>query len=353
MLIVVFIIVLWFILWSSAVFVLAAPSHRHYDKTVGEFFSSDSDDIDANNKFLKDFHQAHKNAFNTRSLKQGLSLAREFADNLSSDHISESEFISTTNTVFNAEWTIAPNVSTSRRVLFFHGGAFAVGSARGHRKFTDRLSQLCNAAVLSVNYRMLPEHSRKSGIYDARKAYHWIINNGPFEQSACDLLVLAGDSAGGNLALMLSSWSRKNSVRRPDAVIGFSPSLDSTLSSPTIKKNQKTDKILGGSVGKLSYLPRPILLWATLLILRMNPSNPCVSPLFYHLKDLPPTLIQASSSEMLLGEAIRYTNKAISAGSTVKLQIWQDQIHDWHLFSMDTGSANQAWDEVQKFISTI
>ena len=74
------------------------------------------------------------------------------------------------------------------------------------------------------------------------------------------------------------------------------------------------------------------------------------APIYTRPRFLPPTLIQASSSELLLGESIRYTNKARQAGSYVTLQIWQDQLHDWQLFNHGHGSANDAWDKVSEFI---
>ena len=152
---------------------------------------------------------------------------------------------------------------------------------------------------------------------------------------------------------MLSSWSKSGAVKRPDGVIGFSPSTDMTLSSPTIKRNRETDKMLGEGLGLLAKLPKALQMWVGLLTMRINPSNKLASPVFGDLSDLPPTLIHASSSEMLLGEGMRYTNKAIAAGSPVTLQVWKNQLHDWHLFNMHSGSAKQAWSEVKKFIDRL
>jgi acetyl esterase/lipase len=190
-------------------------------------------------------------------------------------------------------------------------------------------------------------------IIDSQNAYQWILENGPDGPQNCDLLIVAGDSAGGNLALMLSNWSKDGAARRPDGVIGFSPSTDMTLSSPTIRRNRETDKLLGEGLGLLTKLPTALQMWVGLFSMRINPSNKLASPVFDNLSDLPPTLIHASSSEMLLGDCIRYTNKAIAAGSLVKLQIWKNQMHDWHLFNMHSGSAKEAWTEVKKFIDNL
>ena len=93
--------------------------------------------------------------------------------------------------------------------------------------------------------------------------------------------------------------------------------------------------------------------WLQLFVLRMNPADRSASPLFYELKDLPKTLIHASSTEMLLGESVRYTNKAQANGSDVSLQVWENQLHDWHLFNRTRGSAGAAWQEIEKFVKSL
>jgi len=182
-------------------------------------------------------------------------------------------------------------------------------------------------------------------IKDSQQAYRWMLEHGPNDDQAAAFVLTAGDSAGGNLALMLSSWTKVANIQRPNGVIGFSPSTDMTLASPTIKSNRSSDKLLGEGLGLATKIPKPLRAWISLVVLRMNPANALASPVFGDLSELPPTLIHASSSEMLLGEAMRYTNKARAHGSSVSLQIWKNQQHDWHLFNMHKGSAIQAWSE--------
>lgn len=350
----------WFIvicviaaLWIIAITVLSGQDLRQFDIEVGERFDADPQDLEATQRLLDEIRVVRKDVIASKSLKKGLGIVREFADNLSADLETDTEFTSVDIYGVAAEWAVAKGATPNRRVLFLHGGAFLFGSPKGHRKFSDRLSKIANAAVLSVDYRMLPENSRKASIIDSQHAYHWILNNGPEGKAEVEFLMLSGDSAGGNLSLMLSSWSKRNASRRPDAVIAFSPSTDMTMASPTIRGNQKTDKMLGEGLGPLAKLPLSIRAWVSLCSLRMNPANELASPLFGDLANLPPTLIHASSNEMLLGESIRYTNRANAMGSDVKLQIWKDQIHDWHLFNMGYGSAEVAWDEVEKFVDAL
>lgn len=339
--------------WLIAMFLLCGPDLSRYDSRVGEYFDDHPDDTAATNEFLTVIRGVRHDARKSKSIKEGFSAIRKFADELSADLQTDTVFSAATANGVACEWAVATGADTSRRVLFLHGGAFLFGSPKGHRKFSDQLSKLANAAVLSVDYRMLPEHSRMKSIVDSQQAYNWVIENGPDGKQSCDFLLVAGDSAGGNLALMLSAWSKNSAAKRPNGVIGFSPSTDMTLASPTIKRNRETDKILGEGLGKLAKLPKALRMWLGLFSMRINPANSLASPAFGDLSDLPPTLIHASSSEMLLGESMRYTNKAIAAGSSVKLQIWRNQVHDWHLFNMHTGSANDAWGEVKKFIDSL
>jgi monoterpene epsilon-lactone hydrolase len=339
--------------WLIARFILSGPDLSRYDSHVGEIFEEHPEDVTSTEEFLKVIRGVRRDSQKTKSLKQGFAVVRKFADELSDDLQTDTAFSSVSANGVNCEWAVASGADTARRVIFLHGGAFLFGSPKGHRKFSDQLSKLANAAVLSVDYRMLPEESRMTSIIDSQQAYQWIIENGPNGPQDCDLLIVSGDSAGGNLALMLSNWSKHGATRRPDGVIGFSPSTDMTLSSPTIKRNRESDKMLGEGLGLLAKLPTALQMWVGLFTMRINPSNKLASPVFDDLSDWPPPLIHASSNEMLLGDGIRYTNKAIAAGSPVKLQIWKNQMHDWHLFNMHTGSANEAWVEVKKFIDSL
>ncbi|RBP49369.1 alpha/beta hydrolase [Arenicella xantha] len=333
-----------------ALYILSGQDLRQFDSQIDDIFDAHPDDSAALKRLIPILQTVRKDASRTKSLKKGLAVVRDFADNISADLETDSEFRPVIANGVKAEWAIAKGADPQRRILFMHGGAFIFGSPKGHRKMADQLSKLANAAVLSVDYRMLPEHGRRASILDTQAAYHYILVNGP--DGACPLsyLLVSGDSAGGNLCLMISSWSKKHAARRPDAVVAFSPSTDMTMTSPTVKANIKTDLMLGEGLGLLTRFPNILRAWIGFASLRMNPANELASPLFGDLAELPPTLIHASSNEMLLGESIRYVNRAKSMGSNVTLQVWKDQIHDWHLFNMGHGSANVAWQEIKKFI---
>ena len=154
--------------------------------------------------------------------------------------------------------------------------------------------------------------------------------------------------------MMLSSWSAEESLRRPEGVIGFSPSLDMTGQSPTLKSNLKTDPILGEGLGLLASVPYMFTAWLQLFVLRMNPADRSASPLFYELKDLPKTLIHATAAPKCYWVSPYATPiKPKPTGSDVSLQVWENQLHDWHLFNRTRGSAGAAWQEIEKFVKSL
>jgi acetyl esterase/lipase len=250
-----------------------------------------------------------------------------------------------------AEWVLAPGADSTRRTLYIHGGAFIVGSPRSHRPLTSRIAQMTGGAVLAIDYRLMPEHRRMHGIDDCRKAYRWLLEHGPDGAGPARTVFVGGDSAGGNLTLSLIAWVRDQRLRAPDAAFVFSPATDATLGSPSLKSNRHSDAMLGPMFGALAKVPRALLAWGGWLQTRINPSNPVVSPVQGDLRGLPPVLVQASTSEMLLDDSRRYVNKARAAGSPVRLQTWAHMVHVWQIFNPQLPEANQALDEVGKFLA--
>lgn len=251
------------------------------------------------------------------------------------------------------EWVIAPGADTRRRVLYIHGGAWAAGSPRSHRAITDRFSRLANAAVFAVDYRLMPEHRFMDGIRDCRQAYTWLLAHGPDGEEKADFMVVAGDSAGGSHTLSLIAWIRDSGIRKPDAAVAFSPSTDLTLTSPSIRSNIRTDPLLGPVFGGLSKVPLPVLWWGTLAAFRISPTNPVASPLRGNLNDLPPTLIHASTTEMLLDNSTRYAAKAKAEGSQVELHTWENMVHVWHIFTPLLPEAEEAFEDIRAFLERV
>ncbi len=283
--------------------------------------------------------------------KARLMATRKHMDGLSDGLDLESEFRHCDSP--NGEWVIAPGADTRRRILYIHGGAWAAGSPRSHRAITDRLSHIASAAVFAVDYRLMPEHRFMDGVRDCRKAYTWLTEKGPDGTSEATFILVAGDSAGGSHALGLLAWIRESDLRQADGAVAFSPSTDLTLTAPSNRSNISTDPMLGPMFGGLSKIPRPVIWWATLAAFRISPTSPVASPLRGSLANLPPTLIQASDSEMLLDNARRYAAKAKAEGSRVELHTWPGMVHVWQIFTPILPEAEEAFADIEVFIREI
>jgi len=250
-----------------------------------------------------------------------------------------------------AEWVTAPGADAGRRVLYIHGGVFTMGSPVSHRRLTAEFAKMTGGAVLAIDYRRMPEHPRMAGIEDCRAAYRWLLDHGPAGPVPAAKLWVAGDSAGGNLALALIAWVRDAGLRAPDAAVAFSPATDSTMASPSLRSNLATDPMLGPLFGGLAKFPNAVLRWYVWIQTRVNPRDPRISPVYGDLSRLPPVLVQASEAEMLRDYARRYVNRAVAAGSPVKLQTWDHMVHVWQIFHPDLAEGREALEEVRKFLA--
>jgi len=247
-------------------------------------------------------------------------------------------------------WTLIKGADPKKRILYLHGGAFTVGSAISHRPITYNLAKQTGAIVYTPNYRLMPENPRTASIEDSQTAYKWILENGPDGKAPLESFGMAGDSAGGNLTLMMTQWARDAGLRPVDAAIAFSPATDSTASSPSIKSNLETDLMLQPLVRPLVKLPRWLLLMGMRKNYGMKPSDPRISPIHGDLSKLPPTLIQASKHEILYNDATRFTAKAQGAGSPVTLQSWTHMPHVFQIFDDALPEAHEAFKEVGAFL---
>lgn len=284
------------------------------------------------------------------SRKQMLQYSRDFMEAFPVGREFHCEFRPVDAGGVPAEWVIAPGADPDRRVFYIHGGAFIAGSPNSHRTITSRWSEQAGAAVLAVDYRLMPEHPRRAGIEDCRAAYRWLLENGPAGPGRPERVYVSGDSAGGNLSLMLSAWVRDAGLRAPDAVIALSPLTDSSYSGRSIRDNVMTDTMLGPLFGGLMKIPKALLNWFFVFENRYRPVHPDVSPVFGDLSGLPPTLVQVSEAEMLFDDARRYVNKARAAGTDAHLQSWPGLLHVWQIMNPEVPEAMEAFEQMGRFV---
>lgn len=341
--------------WVTALLFWSAPDHSKFDEPRHDLFR-EPESVSAENSDVRRLIRSFQEELRGVSMRQRLYRLRKIFDEGFTGSPATAEGLGVEIDVTDAggvaaEWVLAPGAADDRRLLYMHGGAFAIGSPVSHRMITAALSRSCSVAVLSTDYRLLPEHCRRSAIQDCQAAYRYILGNGPSGPGDADEIFVAGDSAGGNLALMLSAWVRDEGLRHIDRVIAFCPSTDSTISNPSTVRNIRSDPMLGPGLGPFARLPDTVRILLAAASGLMNPRNPRMSPLFGDLADLPPTLVQVSDCEMLLDDSLRYVNKARARGSPVTVQIWPDMVHVWHMFQHVLPEASLAIDEAAAFLA--
>jgi epsilon-lactone hydrolase len=344
-------IVFWLvgILWLVSVVYLKGEELAAFDQHTGDFFATGPIDI-AETAAVVSGMEKHGKALRRLPRSQRLAAMRLYMDNLFADRKFDASFIPVDCAGVPGEWVIGRGADPARRTLYLHGGAFMMGSPRSHRTLTTRFSEISGGAVLAIDYRLMPEHRRSACIQDSRTAYRWMLEHGPNGRKPPQVVIVAGDSAGGNLTLSLIAWVRDQRLRAPDAAIALSPGTDSTGASPSMTANLDSDPILGPLFRPLAKAPRTLVLWFVWLHNRINPRHPSISPVYGDLSRLPPVLIQASASEILYDDSRRYVNRARAAGSPARLQTWDQMIHVWQIFNPELTAARAALDEIRKFL---
>lgn len=340
------------VLLAITVFHLRGPGLSQFDSPPGQRFEAGPEASDEHDAVVASL-SVNAGPIQRAPRSKRLVLMREYMDTIS-DGLDLSSGITPVDAGgVSAEWVVAPGADPSRRVLYIHGGAFTMGSPKSHRNITNRFSEVSGAAVLAIDYRLMPENPRLAGIEDCRTAYRWIIANGPDGPGPANRVYVAGDSAGGNLTLSTIAWVRDQKLRPVDAAVAMSPATDTTFSSPSLRRNMDSDPMLAPLFRGLRMVPVPVLWWFTWLQSRISPSNPLVSPVFGDLSGLPPTLLQASEAELLFDDSLRYVNRAVAAGSPARLQSWGHMVHVWQMFYPQLTEAREAWDEIGKFIAEV
>ncbi|WP_156686902.1 alpha/beta hydrolase [Mycobacterium sp. Marseille-P9652] len=219
-----------------------------------------------------------------------------------------------------AEWVRAPGASAKRAILYLHGGAFLTCGLNTHRSLVVRLSKAADAAVLTVEYRKLPNHQIADAIEDGLNGLRWLQDLGYQGHE----IVVAGDSAGGYLAFMTTLAAIKNRFDRPAGVATISPFTDA---DPVRKlKHRNARKCSMFTRGALSMFARYLS-----NVHLPGEAGRVVSPVDADLSGLPPVTIHASSDELLLPDAELMAQRLEKSGVRCDLHLWAKQIHDFPL----------------------
>ena len=236
-----------------------------------------------------------------------------------------------------AEWTTTPAADPMRVILFLHGGGYISGSISSHRHMIAQAGREAGARTLALGYRLAPEHPFPAALEDALSGYRYLLS----QDFAPQHIVIAGESAGGGLAIATLVALREAGTPLPAATWCSSPWVDLEMSGSTMNTKAAVDPLI-----QKNYLAE----LATLYLNGVDPRTPLGSPIHADLRGLPPMLIQAGSAETLLDDAVRLAGKAAVADVRTTLQVWPDMIHAWHLFYPQLAEGRSALAEVGAFI---
>jgi len=204
-------------------------------------------------------------------------------------------------------------------ILYLHGGAYMLGSIISHREFVARLAQTTRSKVLIINYRLAPEDPYPAALEDALAAYKWLLKQG-YDPAQ---IILAGDSAGGGLALAVMLKLRSEGRPLPAGGVCISPWTDLALTGDSYRSKAEVDPMLN-----FERIDDCAKLYAG----QHDRKGPLISPLYGDLRDLPPLFIQVGTDELLLDDAEQFTERAREAGVEVTLEVWQGMFHVFQIF---------------------
>jgi len=216
------------------------------------------------------------------------------------------------------EWVLAPGADPDARLLYLHGGGYVSGSGAYYLPLAAHLSAAARCAVLLPDYRLAPEHPFPTGLEDCVQAHEWLTVTGPAGAAPAKATFIAGDSAGGGLALAALLALRDRQLPLPRAGIALSPFTDLTLSGESIRSEADLDPIMH---------PRCLPEFVSRYVADSDVRAPLASPVFGDYTGLPPLLIQVGEHEIIRDDSVRVAAKARMDGVDVTLEVWEGMFH--------------------------
>jgi monoterpene epsilon-lactone hydrolase len=236
-----------------------------------------------------------------------------------------------------AHWLAAPGADTGRVLLFLHGGGYELGSLRSDGELAARLGRASGMRVLFPEYRLAPEHPFPAAIDDVLAAWRWLRTG---QDLSARSIAVAGDSAGGGLAVALLVATRDAGQALPAAAVLMSPTVDLTSSGASMTERADQDPF---------STPALLRQLASSYLAGADPKTPLASPLFASLAGLPPLLVQAGTADLLLSDSERLATAAAEAGVDVTLQIGEGLPHVYPIL-LGTPEAAEATEQIGKFL---
>lgn len=243
---------------------------------------------------------------------------------------------------FQMEWLECEYKNDRMVLLQLHGGGYIGGMRNAYRSFAGLYSELGHGmSVLTADYRVAPEHPYPAALEDAISAYNWLIRKGWQGQE----IIVAGDSAGGGLAMALCMYLRNQNRELPAGIIAMSPWTDFTQSGASYHDNYHRDPLFGNT--------RDSLIFSKDYVQDNDTTNPYISPLYGNFTGFPPMLIQVGSYEMLLSDSELVAEKAKRAGVKVRLSVYEGMFHVFQMALLMLPESKKAWQEAGRFLEII
>ena len=238
--------------------------------------------------------------------------------------------------------SLKENPSQDHVILQLHGGGYMGALRNAYYVFAglyNEVSHGCN--VLTPDYRVAPEHPYPAALEDAVASYQWLLDKGYYGEQ----IIVAGDSAGGGLAMALCMYLKDHHMPMPGGVVAMSPWTDLTASGESYETNYERDPLFGNTKDSLIYVND---------YAGDHDKMDCyISPLFGDFRGFPPMLIQVGSLEMLLSDSVSVAAKAREQGIRVRLSIYEGMFHVFQMAYLNIPESKKAWAEVGKFIDVI
>ena len=227
-------------------------------------------------------------------------------------------------------------------VLQLHGGGYVAKIKNSYYTMATYYSEAGDGiSVLSPDYRVAPEDPYPAALEDAVASYQWLLDHG-FKG---EQIIVAGDSAGGGLAMALTMYLRDHDMPLPCGIVAMSPWTDVTASGESYTLNYELDPLFGNTKESMIYIND----YAG----NHDKKDPYISPIYGNFRNFPPMLIQVGSTEMLLSDSITAASMADIAGVDVRLSIYDDMFHVFQMSGPILPEAKRAWEEVKQFIQLL
>jgi epsilon-lactone hydrolase len=237
----------------------------------------------------------------------------------------------------NAEWIIPDGAKQEKIILYVHGGGYVSGSCSDHRGFVSKFANKCGVTTLLYEYRLAPEHPFPAALEDSITVYKELLSRGKKPEN----IIIAGESAGGGLALAILLALKEHKIKLPAAAVAISPWTDLTCSGNSYRT-------------KNSVSIAPLNSWTVFSKYYKGTNkadHPFISPLYGNLKELPPIFINSAENDELFDDGEQFYLKAKAAGVDITFKAGKGMVHCYPLLAPMFKEATEAMNEICEFIN--